>query len=179
MKTIEISKRGDTWHAHCLKSGRHIGEITEQQAKAYWTDTSAVFVREALKEMAAIDLATPNDKDLHPQRPAVVSLLLALQAAGFEPKSVNDGGGEWEETPTIEAAADAITAVDEANISFKDPAGGPAHTAFIVLGNGDWEIVNDFTDRDSETGKLFTATIYAWADAREEAEFGTADAQRK
>lgn len=106
----------------------------------------------------------------HPQYDAVIRLLTALQAAGFPPTSVNDGGGEWEETPTVEAAADAITAVDEANIEFADPFGGSPHTAFIVLGNANSEMVCDHTDRRSEGGDLFAKTIDAFADAEEERE---------
>lgn len=108
--------------------------------------------------------------DQHPQRPAVLSLLQALQAAGFQPKSVNDGGGTWEPTDTVEAAADAITAVDEANVSFHDPDRGRSHVAFIVLGNADWEIVNDYTAGDRPTSVRFDEAIRAWTDAREEAD---------
>lgn len=106
----------------------------------------------------------------HPQYNAVTRLLTALQAAGFNPESVNDGGGEWEDTPTIEAAADAITAVDEANVAFLDPFGGSPHTAFIVLGNANHELVCDHTCRRSEGGDKFAAAIDAFAEAEEERE---------
>jgi hypothetical protein len=93
-----------------------------------------------------------------------------MQEAGFAPRRVNDGGGEWEDTPTVDAAADAITAVDEANVSFHDPERGLSHVAFIVLGNADHELVSDHTARDTATGRRFTEAIDAWATAEEERE---------
>lgn len=55
-KKIEISKKGDVWHSHCLKTGRALGTLTEAQALEHWKAGDAVFVREALAHFFNRDL---------------------------------------------------------------------------------------------------------------------------
>jgi hypothetical protein len=57
MKKIEISKRGDKWMSHCLKTGKALGSITEEKALEHWHNGTAVFVGEAMQEMARRVLA--------------------------------------------------------------------------------------------------------------------------
>ena len=62
-KKLEISKKGDQWITHSLKTGRLIGTITQQQALDHWENGDAVFVGEAMNAMARAALTTnPTDQ---------------------------------------------------------------------------------------------------------------------
>jgi len=50
-KKIEISKQGGEWIAHCLKTGKKLGAVTEAEVIEHWNSRTAVFVDEAMQEM--------------------------------------------------------------------------------------------------------------------------------
>lgn len=50
-KKIEISLKGDQWIAHCLKTGKNLGAITEAKAIEHWDKGDAIFADSAMAEM--------------------------------------------------------------------------------------------------------------------------------
>ncbi len=76
-------------------------------------------------------------------KPVAESLFRHLQAAGATITHVNDGGG-WIKTPTLAAAVDAATGVDEAHVrvTFVDHL---SSCLWIVYGNSPEELVADYT----------------------------------
>jgi hypothetical protein len=96
----------------------------------------------------------------HPQRATLARYLVALETAGFTPHEVNNGGKEYEPTPTVETMLDEATATDEAYLYFSGH-GLKTWWFYLVLGLDNAEIVSDFSVKKSqpEATAAFTAAI--------------------
>lgn len=97
-------------------------------------------------------------------KPVVASFLLHMQERGFRAFAVNNGDGFVKTENNLFKTIDEATACDEASIRFHAPDNS-LFTAYIVLGNEPYELVADFTSRDTETGKAFTAAVEEWSDS--------------
>jgi hypothetical protein len=75
-------------------------------------------------------------------KPCVRDLLERLVSAGFTIESIDDGG-DWTKFPTLDAAVDTITSVDESTI-YTNSIDKSDPVLMIVLGNGPDEIVADY-----------------------------------
>lgn len=71
------------------------------------------------------------------ERAVVANLIAHLQAAGFQPTGVNDGGDERIKTPDLKSAMEAIFAVDDSRLYVKREGDAKGHTIVLVLGNGE------------------------------------------
>lgn len=99
-------------------------------------------------------------------KPVVASFLLHMQERGFRAFAVNNGDGFVKTENNLFKTIDEATACDEASIRFHAPDNS-FFTAYIVLGNEPCELVADFTCRETETSKAFTAAVEEWSDSME------------
>lgn len=88
-----------------------------------------------------------TEQRIEVERKIVAFLYNAMAAAGWQVDYIFDGGdnvryAEWTEAKVL----DTVFSVDEAEISFvKDKDWGRMRrNAFIVLGNGGWDCINDY-----------------------------------
>jgi hypothetical protein len=80
-------------------------------------------------------------------KPVIKSLLKHLEAEGFIPFEVNNGG-EDEATPTWKDVLKEIDATDESHVYLKHPSVDKILWLFVVLGNEPWETVCDYSCND-------------------------------
>jgi hypothetical protein len=82
------------------------------------------------------------------ERAVVFALLLHLSKCGFEPFSVDDGGGEWEAVTGHKEVMESVFAVDDAKVRFKNSEyDRPSGSVYFVMGNDGWDIINDYSWR--------------------------------
>lgn len=91
-------------------------------------------------------------------KPVINSLLRQLIKDGFTPILVDNGGGDFEPTPSVKLACKKITATDESELVVQS-SDGKKWVLYIVLGNSPEETVSDCTCRDNEMGKKFADSI--------------------
>lgn len=96
----------------------------------------------------------------HPQQTVVNTLVRDLKAAGFTPIKVDDGM----EMVTAEECRveDSITSVDMSQLLITK--GGEDFWLMIILGNGDDELVADYTYRNSDIGRELDKVLSAHSD---------------
>jgi hypothetical protein len=91
----------------------------------------------------------------HRQANPIKTLLNMLEQNGFVPLYTDDG----EETflASIESPFEVITSVDESTLTVQKD--NEKFSIFIVLGNEDCEIVNDYTSRNTSNGNLLGSLV--------------------
>jgi hypothetical protein len=93
-------------------------------------------------------------------KPVIKSLLKHLEAEGFIPFEVNNGG-EDEATPTWKDVLEEIVASDESHVYLKHPDVDKIFWLWAVLGNEPWETVSDYSCND-KLEKAIDAFQYKW-----------------
>lgn len=83
---------------------------------------------------------------LEGERAVIRALCEEMIAAGFHPVKVDDGGDECVQTTTTAEVLDAVFAVDESRIRFRNRAIARGGWVSIVLGNSPEEVIADHAD---------------------------------
>lgn len=103
-----------------------------------------------------------GDRDRYAWELPVCDLLATLARAGFAPVAVDNGDGKIE-TLTLLAAVGEICAVDDARV-YVQHEGEKPFWLFIVLGNSCYDLVSDYSARDSAGGRALDVLLSAWSD---------------
>ena len=88
------------------------------------------------------------EKRMEIERKVVRHLIRTMKKHGWIAKKVDDGGDQYELTPTERSVMDAVFAVDEAQIYFSKESHG--HWVQIVLGNSGYDCISDYNYSDHD-----------------------------
>lgn len=117
-----------------------------------------------LSEVLAGVLSVPcADKSRRVWAWPVCDLLVTLAEANFLVVSVNDGEENIKCAGNIGKAVETVCSVDDSSI-YVSRYGGRAFHIYIVLGNGCYDLVNDYSLREDEHGKALDVLLSAWSD---------------
>lgn len=100
-------------------------------------------------------------------KPVISSFIRHMRKAGFLASVVNNGDDEDYTVRTDDGAVSEINATDESNVWFAREGEENPFWAFVVLGNEPYEMIADYTARESEAGRAFEAAIEAWSESWE------------
>jgi hypothetical protein len=93
------------------------------------------------------------------EREIVRATIEAAIARGFKLAHVDDG--DIVPTPDVDAAVEAVFAVDTAHVFFGDQESGYSWL-FFVLGNSGWDVLSDYTTDLDNAVKDTDALVSRW-----------------